>query len=68
MLLLDRKNRIIAFFSSFLDNAFIASYPHQLLLENGTDEEYKNAGYQLSNELIQYIKKINPGFFEKFNQ
>ena len=56
----DRKSRIISFLSSFINNGFCSPSPHQLLLEDGTDHEYKNAGSQLSTELIKYLKKINP--------
>ena len=56
----ERRKRIEAFLSSFINNGFTAKYPHQLLLENGTDEEYKKAGKQLSIELIKYINRINP--------
>ena len=60
----ERKNRIISFLSSFIDNGFYSNFPHQLLLENGTDEQYKKAGMQLSLELLKYIKKIDNNFFK----
>ena len=63
---LERKKRIVAFFASFIKNGFNSKYPQQLLLENGTDEEYLNAGNQLAVELIKYINKIDPNFLNKF--
>ena len=47
-------------------NGFYSNFPHQLLLEDGTNKQYKEAGEQLSVEILKYIKKIDNNFFEKF--
>ena len=54
----ERKNRLICFLSSFINNGFHSNFPHQLLLEDGTNEQYKEGGKQLSVEILKYIKKL----------
>jgi hypothetical protein len=53
------EKRIYAFLSAIISHAFLASFPKQLNLEPGKDDQFYLTGQELGKALLKYLKYID---------
>ena len=53
------EKRILAFLSAIISHGFLATFPLQLNLEPGTDEQYYCTGQELGKALLKYLNYLN---------